>query len=72
MPSLAWLRQKPWGFTTGDTDTLAAAKVGDVIRLDGKRVRVTKKTNYNAAVEPYTWLNATEDWILEKMNRFLP
>ena len=58
-------------FTTADEALLSAAKVGDIVRLDGKRYRVTKKTNYNAAVEPYTFVDAIEDWFLEKADRYL-
>lgn len=59
-------------FTTRDTETLDAAKVGDIVRLDGRRYRVNKKTNYNAAVEPYTWANRVEDFVLDLAGKYLP
>lgn len=59
-------------FLTQDESPLSAANVGDIVRLDGHVWRVTKKTNYNAAVERYYWFNAVEDWFLEKLGRFLP
>jgi hypothetical protein len=59
-------------FTTQDAARLQAAHVGELVQLDGRMWRVTKKTNFNAAVERYYWYNAAEDWILEKLGRFLP
>lgn len=56
-------------FHTRDEDALTDARVGDVIVLDGKRVRVTKKTNYNAAVVPYTWADAFADWLKAKLGK---
>lgn len=58
-------------FSYGQKD-VANVKAGDVIRLNGERVRVLKKTNFNMSVEPYTWFDAIEDWILEKLGKLLP
>jgi hypothetical protein len=67
----------PWkhcrtGFHTDDYAVLAAKHVGDVVWLDGEYVKITKKTNFACAVEPYRWYNRVEDWLLEKLGRFLP
>lgn len=48
------------------------AQPGDVLTIAGKRVRLVKKTNYAIMVEPYTWLDAVEDWVLEKLGKRLP
>lgn len=58
-------------FTYAEAEVVGR-NVGDIFVLQGKRVRLTKKTNHAIAVEPYTLLNIIEDWFLEKMGRLLP
>lgn len=58
--------------TYAEGDIPANARLGDVIYLHGQRVRITKKTNYALAVEPYHWYDTLGEWLLEKLNTFLP
>jgi hypothetical protein len=57
---------------SSDWTVLRAYSVGEIVNLNGKCVRITKKTSSALALEPYTWRERAEDWLLEKLGRFLP
>lgn len=57
---------------TYNYDDVAERSVGDIFSLNGRRVKLVKKTNYAVLVEEYRWIDAVEDWILEKLGRLLP
>lgn len=59
-------------YTEADARTIRDARIGDVIVLDGHRVRLTKKTSNAVAVEPYGIMQRLEDWLLKHVERFLP
>jgi Lhr-like helicase len=44
-----------------DPETLVNAIVGDIILVEGKKYRVTKKTRTAVAVERYFWFDALVD-----------
>lgn len=46
--------------------------VGDIVTVNGERVRIVKRTNYAVAVEPYRWYHQVEDFLLEKFGKYLP
>lgn len=65
--------QQSLNYSEYDARIIRNARVGDVIVLGGgQHVRLLKKTNHAVAVETYRWYHAVEDWILEKLGKFLP
>lgn len=45
-------------FVEREEDVLRSAVAGDVVRLEGKLVRVVKRTSSAVAVVPYRWYHA--------------
>lgn len=51
---------------------LKTFNAGDIINLNGELVRITKRTNYAIAYEPYTLWSRIEEAILQFLGAILP
>lgn len=54
---------------SGDISPLLQYRPGDIVRLNGTLVKITKRTNYAVAYEPYTLFDRAEAWLLQKLDR---
>lgn len=49
-----------------DPETFRYAKVGDIVTIDGRRHKLTRKTLTAVAVERYFWFDALFDKLTKK------
>jgi hypothetical protein len=61
-----------WGGLELEPAAFRTFRVGNVINLNGELVRITKKTNFAVAVEPFTLWDRLEGWVIEKLGGLLP
>lgn len=54
--------------TKQDFEVLAKCKKGDIVTLNGKNWKITKKTTTAISVEPYYWWNRLSDYFKKGQN----
>lgn len=40
---------------------------GEIIKIDGKKYRLMKKTSTAISIERYYWFHAVADWVIDKI-----